>query len=355
LVLAITLLLAQSGAGSRAERPAAVQESMRLGDGVIVQWGATPTLYVANPSTGVDAVALPSDRVLWHNDEATIPLLARGDRVLALARPSPGHHTGRLVFLASDSGTMLAELPTLEVPGWGPLNYVGAGNKAWLALEGITQNGHDFLRWRHRARDLRGQRLPTPPQPVSEPGREDTGIVEVNLTRATLSPATAFKADVPLKTAPDASGGYQWGAFEIGGVSVTLAQVVHEQAIQLVMRRTRGGKALRDVVIARPPENNGSLAMSVDRRYVLGVYQIPGKRDPFLYDVTVCDAATGKRVGHIATDVYPATFVVWHHQLLSAFPNHVSMVDLGSGRKRWDRAVRDLRWYELPPAGANPR
>jgi hypothetical protein len=355
LILAVTLLLVQSGAAPKAQRPDAVRESVRLGDGVIVRWGATPTLYVANPSAGVDAVALGTDSLLWHNGEAAIPLLARGDRMLALAHPSPAHNTGRLVFLATDSGNIVADLPTLEVPGWGPLNYVGEGNKAWFALEGIAKNGHDFLRWRHRERDLRGYTPPNPPRPVSGPEREDTGIVEVNLARATLSPTTEQLASEHLQTTRDAKGGYQWGPFETGGVRVTLAKVVNQRAITLLMRRTRGGKALPDVVIARPPWNSCDLETSVDRRYVLGVYQIPGKQDPFLYDVTVYVAATGTRVGHIVTDASPATFVVWHNQLLSYFPNRVTMVDLASGRKRWDRSVRYLERYEPVPAGARPR
>ncbi|HEX4601129.1 MAG TPA: hypothetical protein VH116_07040 [Gemmatimonadales bacterium] len=328
---------------------------MTLGVGVIVSFGTTPTLYVASPSGGVDAVAVTTDSVLWHNDEASVPLLARGDRVLALAYPSSEHHTSRLAFLDADSGKVVAELPTLEVPGWGPLNYVGEGNKAWFALEGISQNGHDFLRWRHRARDVRGYTPPNPPRPVSGPEPEDTGTVEAILARATLSPTTEHLASQHLQTARDAKGGYRWGPFETGGVRVTLAKLVHQKAITLLMRRTRGGKALADVVIARPPWNSCDLGSSVDRRYVLGVYQIPGRRDPFLYDVTVYAAASGKRVGHIATDAYPATFVVWHHQLLSYFPNHVTLVELESGKKRLDRPVRYLGSYETPPAGARPR
>jgi len=319
---------------------------------VLLQLTASPTLYFPDPADGIDAVDVRTGGQRWHNSVAVLPLLARGTRLLALASRFPGHTDAKLVFLDTDSGSLVAERPTLEIPKWGPLTYVGGqGSEAWFALSGVSRGRRDFLVWHYRQQRRVGgatpPRLPHP-RPPTERDPEDSGVVEVDLARATVVRSDETVADQPVTTSRDHSGSSEWGPVEIDGVSVTLVRVVGKSATRLLLRRKRAGKPLPDVLVSKSPANDCNFAASLDWRHVLSACQIEGKRDPFMYAVTVHAAASGRKVGQITLDTSPATFLVWNNQLVYFFPWRVGMVDLRSGKKTFDRLTRDISYSEQP-------
>ena len=143
------------------------------------------------------AVAVETGQVRWHDTMATVPLVARGARLLALASRFPGGNDAKFVFLDTESGRIVAELPTLEIPHWGPLTYLGGqGSEAWFALEGRSKGGRDFLIWRYRTqRRVQGATPPKLARPLTEREPEDSGVVEVDLAAATMHPTRETFAD----------------------------------------------------------------------------------------------------------------------------------------------------------------
>lgn len=348
---ALTVVVWSSAVAQTIGRPESGQASLQLAQGVIVQLNPSPTLYLPDPASGIDAVAVETGQVRWHDTMATVPLVARGARLLALASRFPGRNDAKFVFLDTESGRIVAELPTLEIPHWGPLTYLGGqGSEAWFALEGRSKGGRDFLIWRYRTqRRVQGATPPKLARPLTEGEPEDSGVVEVDLAAATMHPTRETFADRTVPTKRDRAGGSEWGPFEIDGVRVTLVRAVGRTATMLLLRRRRGGKALSDVVVSKRRANDCSLSASLDWHDVLSGCQIAGAQNPFMYALTVYAAASGQRIGHIVLDTWPSSFVVWNKKLVYFFPWHVGMVDLGSGERAFDRPTRDIAVYELPP------
>lgn len=346
----VTVIVLRSVAAQTGARPETGPESFGIAQGVLVQLTSSPTLYLPSPSTGIDAVDVGTGKVRWHDSLAAVPLWARGNRLLVLATRVPGHNDARLAFLDTESGSIVAERPTLEIPGWGPLTYLGGrGSEAWFALEGRSKGGRDFLVWHYRKqRRVQGATPPPPPKPVTEREQEDSGVVEVDLASATVGPANETFGNRTLAFKRDAAGGSEWGPFEIDGVRVTLVRVVGKRVTTLFLRRRRGGRLLPDILVSRSREACSFFA-SLDWHDVLSWCQVAGAHDPFLYAVTVYAAANGQKVGHIVLDTSPSVFVAWHGKLLYFFPWHVGLADLGSGEQLFDRPTRDISYFELPP------
>lgn len=319
---------------------------------MILELSGSPTVYFPDPAGGIDAVDLRTGHERWHTSAAVLPLVAHDTRLLAFGTRFPGDTGAKLVFLDTDSGGVVADRPTLEIPGWGPLTYVGGqGMEAWFALRGVSTGQRDFLVWHYRKQHPVGGATPAPPlhpRALAERDPEDSGAVEVNLARATVVPGAETLTDRPVRATQDHSGSSEWGPIEVDGVSVTLVRVVGKTGTKLLLRRRRAGKQLPDVLISASPSNLCSFFASLDWHHVLSACQIAGKPDPFMYAVTVHATRTGRRVGKIALDTSPSTFVVWNTKLVYFFPWHVGMADLGSGEKVFDRPTRDIS-YSAPP------
>lgn len=351
---ALTLVGFASVAAPTLRRPKPGQASFELAQGVILELSASPTVYFPDPTSGIDAVDLRTGHERWHTRAALLPLVAHDTRLLAFATRFPDDTGAKLVLLDTDSGMVVAARPTLEIPGWGPLTYVGGqGLEAWFALSAVSKGQRDFLVWHYRKQYVVGGA--TPPRPLhprapAERDPEDSGVVEVNLARAAVVPTAEAVSDRPVRATRDRSGSSEWGPIEVDGVSATLVRVVGTTATKLLLRRTRAGKPLPDVLISASPSNDCSFFASLDWHHVLSACQVAGRRDPFMYAVTVYAARTGRRVGRIALGTSPVSFVVWNNRLVYFFPWHVGVVDLGSGEKVFDRPTRDVS-YSAPPRG----
>lgn len=58
--------------------------------------------------------------------------------------------------------------------------------------------------------------------------------------------------------------------------------------------------------------------------------------------MTAFDAATGKRLGHVVTDSWPAPFLIWDHLLVWYTPSVVKVADFTSGKTLFEHGVRSL-------------
>lgn len=72
-------------------------------------------------------------------------------------------------------------------------------------------------------------------------------------------------------------------------------------------------------------------------------------------DVTAFDAATGKRLGHLVTDSWPAPFLIRERLLIWYTPSVVRVADFASGKTLFGHAVRSLAYRgPYPPGAARP-
>lgn len=97
-LIPVALIFASSPTTVQSPPPAADRGSQTLSVGVIVQLTTPPVLYVMNQIAGIDAVDLRTGTLLWHSAHVAAPLLARGNKLLAVApqlRGRPGDSFSR--------------------------------------------------------------------------------------------------------------------------------------------------------------------------------------------------------------------------------------------------------------------
>ena len=341
-LISVALIFASGATTAQSPPPAAEPESQTLSIGVIVQRTTPAVLYVMNQTTGIDAVDLRTGTLLWHSDHAAAPLLARANELVAVAPPLPGRTAGRLFVLDTRTGDVRSQLPDLEVNGWRVV--LEQDLRTSFELYGCVRRDRDFLLWKAETRDV---------SPVAHPARGGQvvrGAVEVDLARATLVPTTEVFPERFLAEKSDGRGGSVWEPFQTGGVRVTVAKPIRHNSYIILLRRARGRETLPDVILAKRPTQFWNPEVSVDRHHVLVAYY-----DKERYDVTAFDAATGKRLGHLVIDSWPAPFLIWDHLLVWYTPSVVRVADLASGKTLFAHAVRDLAYRgPYPPGAARP-
>lgn len=183
------------------------------------------------------------------------------------------------------------------------------------------------------------------------PIHTDSGAAEVDLIRATLTPLPQGIPQRSLALHVDQPAGYHTDRFEVEDLTAVAAREYVNPGFRLVLHRWRGGHALPDVMVGGSPQSSDAISVSVDRLHVLGVIQIPAAAPRYRYDIRVFSTVTGLSVGQLASDVYPATFAVWDHRLISFIPDRVAIGDLATGRSLYQWTVRDIRYHgTYPPA-----
>jgi hypothetical protein len=335
-----------------AERPPPAPESYVLAQSALVQLGDAPRLYLARPDSALEAVDLRTGRVLWHTRLAVFPILVRADRLLALLPVPRGKDGWHLAVLSTRSGTILSTLPV-----WGQgggLGSVGGRLGSMTTMWGVSRGGWDYVVWRAVMTPFSPVLTPNP-----RPGYTKTGAARVDIARGTLEPVNEGfpNPDIPVQL--DRQAGYSLGPFEIEGVTAVAAvQREDPQTMRIVLRRTRGAIALPNIELCHVPWNSAGASVSVDRRNVVGACQERSERGTtrYRYDLMVHSTVTGERVGHVTSDAFPGTWLLWKDKLVFFVPERVVVEDLTRGTKLFERPLRSLRYLgPYPPRAAPPR
>jgi hypothetical protein len=327
-------------------------ESYALSQTALVQLGDAPRLYLARPDSGLEALDFRSGRLLWRTKQASFPIMVREDRLLALMPVPPGKDGWRLAILSARSGRVLQTLPV-----WGQgsgVGVVGGGLGSMTTMWSVSRDGWDYVVWRAVMTPFSPVLTPTP-----RPGYTKTGAARVDLARGTLVPVHEqfSSADLPVQT--DRQMGYSLGPFEVEGLTV-LARVQRDdpQTMRILLRRTRGATALPDVELCHVPWNSAGVNVSMDRRNVVGAcqqrYQSGTAR--YQYDLVVHSTVTGERVGHVVSDAFPGTWLLWKDKLVFFVPERIVVEDLSRSKKLFERPLRTLRYLgPYPPRAAPPK
>jgi hypothetical protein len=322
----------------------AYAESFSLSQCAVVQLGAAPRLFIALPSNELAGIDVRTGRLLWRTAKAAFPLLARGNRILALLPPVAGKPGWLFGVLDARSGAVLARFPP-----WGQgSGTVGEGMGTSMGLEGVSQGGHDYVAWRSRSQPMSGV-------PGNYPIYVDSGAAQVDLTRATLIPTPKRIPSRYLAVHVDHPAGYHTDLFAVDDITAVAARKYVNPGFQLLLRRWRGGNALPDVVVLGSAQNSDAISVSADRRNVLGIVQDPAATPRFHYNIVVFSTITGRLVGRLVSELYPAGFVVWGHRLIYFFPDRVAIGDLATAQPLYQWALRDLNYRgPYPPAVRRP-
>jgi hypothetical protein len=319
-------------------------ESFSLSQCAVVHLGAAPRLFIALPSNELAGIDVRTGRVLWRTAKAAFPLLARGNRVLALLPPVGGKPGWLLGVLDARSGAVLARFP----PWAQGSGTVGEGMGTSMGLEGVSEGGHDYVAWRSRSQQMSGV-------PGNYPIYLDSGAAQVDLIRATLIPMPRGIPSRSLAVHVDQPAGYHTDPFAVDDITAVATRKYVNPGFQLLLHRWRGGDALPDVVVRGSAQNNDAISVSVDRRHVLGIVQDPAATPRFHYNIAVFSTITGRFVGRLVSELYPVVFVVWGHRLIYFFPDRVAIGDLASSQPLYQWALRDIHYHgSYPPAVRRP-
>lgn len=325
-------------------------ESYAISQNALVQLGDSPRLYLARPDSGLEAVDLRTGRVLWHTKQAVFPIMVRDDRLLALLPVPPGKYGWRLAVVSTGSGRILARLPVWGQEGWE--GTVGGGLGSMTTMWGASKDGRDFVVWHLTATPVSGARLNNP-----RPGFTKTGAAQVDLARGTLVPVNEEFPNTDLPVQMDRQGGYGVGPFEVAGERVVVAvQRDDPQTMRIILRRTRGATALPDIELCHVPWNSAGASVSVDRLNVVGACQERRQTGAsYRYDLVVHSAVSGERVGHVVSEAFPGSWLLWKDKLVFFVPERVVVEDLSRGKLLFQRPLRTLRYLgPYPPRAAPP-
>ena len=343
----VRVLLALVLLPSGAER---ASESYAISQGALVQLGDSPRLYLARPDSAVEALDLRTGRVLWHTKQAVFPIMVRADRLLALMPVPRGMSGWRLAVLSTGSGRLLAPLPVWGQEGWE--GAVGGGMGSMTTMWGVAKDGRDFVVWQRRVTPVSGARLTIP-----RPGSTKTGAAQVDLVHGTLVPVNEEFPSTDLPLQMDRQGGYSVGPFEVVGQRVVIAvQRDDPQRMRIVLRRTRGATALPDIELCHVPWNSAGASVSVDRLNVVGACQERRQTGTsYRYDLVVHSAVSGERVGHVVSEAFPGSWLLWKDKLVFFVPERVVVEDLSRGKVLFQRPLRTLTYLgPYPPRAAPP-
>jgi hypothetical protein len=350
----VALLLILTGR-AWAETPAAplTPGSYRLEQCVIVQPGSRPVVYYTRPDGQVEAIEVSNGKVLWHTGKASFPLLARGRRLLALLPASAGKIGYDLAILDPRSGQVRKRLPA---PGEPIPGCPGDGLSGTFRLEAVTQDGRDCLVWTKTWHPTPGGAYRGPDY-VYPPGSSGSkqGLYVVDLENEQILPPAGTYPSLSLRGQTNPWGGYSIEPFEVDGITSQVAMEMVNNHPHLLLRRWKDAEALPEVSLGEPPWNSCGVVVCADHRYVLGVWQVPEKHDPFLYHVGVFSSSTGEKKAEVDAASWPSTAQVFGNVLVAYFPSRVFGIDLSTGKEIWTKTVKDLTYRGPYPPSAAPR
>jgi hypothetical protein len=293
-----------------------------------------PAVYMMNARRGIDAVHPRTGRPLWKTSEAAVPLIAHQGRLLALREPTGAKSPHlELVILDAAKGRLRTALAPIALPPW-VSPTVGRGRGFSFSVAARLTNVGAVVSWRARSWYW-GGRAPSPEEERAA-RREVAGEVTVDLGAATV------REGGPAPPAP-APG----GPFEVNGITVEIVAAGPD----LVMKRTRAGVALPDVVVGQAVPLRVHPIPSADRRHLLVIKQLDqDARGKFRYRWSLYTTETGRRLAeHVTTGLF-GPFVVWRGRMLLVLGGaQLRASDPRSGRVAFSRKGRALDYGGGPP------
>lgn len=328
-------------------------ESYMLSQCAVVETGDRPRVYLTAPGGELEAVDALNGQIRWKTKQAGFALLARGDRLLATQPPgAPGTPGCGLVLLDARTGRVVRPV---DWPVGGPPGCIVEGIRGSVHLEGFARDGRDYVRWTSAWWPMpggayRGPRFQYPPGSSGE----SHGVGEVDLVHAAVTTAASTLTDSLAMIRTGSGTSEATATFLVDGVTIQATREVSGSTVYLTLRRWRGGEAQPDVALGNPPWASCGFQFTADRRHALGVWQVPGASNPFLYHAEIFSVVTGSKLGAVNATSWPIKSQLCGSLLVAYFPNRVFAVDLASGRERWSRPLKDLAYRGTYPPAARP-
>jgi hypothetical protein len=300
LFMAGALFLGAPGRDARAgETPS---QSVSIDPEVVVRVSGKPIVYLPAASGGLEAIDGTNGKRLWHSSAASQPLLVRDGRLLAIATAKATADPLRLTLLAADTGDPGGEMPALPAGA-----MVGETPDARGFVEGRSGGRGDAIFWSTTRLPAPAPGAPTGTPPSA--GAVSQGALAVDLAARTLTPTDERLPELRTKRVDEhGKAVLEIAPFEVDGIHVQILTVPRPAApAAAVIRRSKGGQALPDVVV----ENwspRFPVIPSTDHRHVLQIHRNEFGGGPWA--VQVYAVATGDVIATFNTDDLPWGFVV---------------------------------------------
>ncbi|HJT24574.1 MAG TPA: hypothetical protein VJ873_08350, partial [bacterium] len=149
-------------------------------------------------------------------------------------------------------------------------------------------------------------------------------------------------------------GGYSTEPFKVDDITAQVEMQMINGKDLLVLRRWNGTDSLPEVRLGEPPWNSCGVVVCGDRRNVLGVWQVPEKKDPFLYHLNIFSTATGEKTAEVNATSWPSTAQLCGNYLVGYFPNRVFAINITTGKEVWSQLIKDLMYHGPYPPSAAP-
>jgi hypothetical protein len=304
---AITLLGLLSPIETVPQAHADPAEFVGIGGDVVLRVSGKPVFYVTSGTRGIDALDALNGKQLWHSNLATVPLLTRGGHLLAIAsgtQPDGGH---RLVVLNAETGVLEGQLPPLPADAILDDTPTVRGS-----ITARSIGDRDVLVWHT-------QFVPpgTPSRSTDQqlPSEVTDGAAVIDLRARSLTPTNERYPEPRIRHTGQNSTDFEIVPFDVDGVHAQILPQKNPSAPDsVIMRRTRDGRALPDIVIGDHWSTSAPPLPSIDFRHVAQLTR--NAFEPRLYNVEIFVVATGKTLGSPFTvDDPPSGFVVLGNRL----------------------------------------
>jgi hypothetical protein len=313
------------------------------GPGVIVD-RARGVVYAMAPDDAIEAIDIASGEVTWRSTDAAKPLIASGDRVLALQLPGGSSSHLGVVSLAADTGAIAATCDSGGPPGVTLAidDQLGAN----YSSQGLIAGGNTYVVWSYNTHYAGG----AAPSPEREAASRTSGggVLAADPATGCLSATDDDPmAQLGLRSDPDNPRRSLLGA---GAGAASLEVVTRDGASVLVVARGDS------VTIEVPADAGHSLypAISGDLRHVLAVEHRPDTGSQPVYRWTLIDLDAGSRVAQFDLPHSAGPFVVAGERLVMSYGGRVQAVDIAAGADAWHRPLRQTG-YRGPYPPSAPR
>jgi hypothetical protein len=285
--------------------------------------------FVLGPKTGIDAIDLKTGQVLWHTDDAALPLAISGSQLIAQVDVRPNV----IQLAAIEKGRLLRQSDSIEFPDW--VSVTPGGGLSFSARLEIRGDLAE-LAWEAHSRYFGGV-APTP-EIMERCKRDAAGLFKIDLKSDKVEAGRAEEQNDRFTLVT--SGGYQ------------------NQTLSL-KECDRSGKELRTVELLSGPSLCPQI--SRDRKFVFVTKGVPKESLPEGdYAWWIFSLETAKQVGKVPfdPDTSPVEFTGKQFFSVGQLPGKMGDKEIqrilkawyaASGKLLWTRALRPLPNLQPPP------